>query len=117
VTPRWTTRARRLALLAAGHAAFWLLLYPQLSPRDPPPSPLRSTEFRAATIAEVPAGAARVTPEEVAVLLDTITMAPITLPWRSCGVAQRHVIRATVEVPQIPADGFGILPRVVADNA
>lgn len=50
-------------------------------------------------------------------LLDTIQFASTTAPWRACGTDRVHVLRATATAISIPADGFGVLPRVVADNA
>ncbi|MCC6245945.1 MAG: hypothetical protein IT353_24140 [Gemmatimonadaceae bacterium] len=115
--PRWSARAKRVSLLVAGQAAFWLLLQPLLSPNDPPPPPLRLSEHRVAAVAISDNATAPLTAVSVRTLLDTIAMTPTTLPWRTCESERLHVLRSMADVRTVPEDGFGVLPRLRAENA
>lgn len=111
------TRVVRVLQLVLAHVAFWLLLHPLLSPRDPPPPPLPLSNHEVASLVIAPQQAADPTPASLGAMLDALTFAPTTVPWRACGTDRAYVLRATATATSVPADGFGVLPRVVADNA
>ncbi len=110
-------RPARLALILLGYVVFWWLLHPVLSPRDAAPSRLPLSDHAAVTLDVAPADTAMLTPAGLRTVLDTLTLPRVTTPWRVCGPARVHVVRTTATVASIPPEGYGVLPRVQADNA
>lgn len=109
-------RPARVALLLLGHVAFWWLLYPLLSPSGPAPARLPLSDHAAVTLQLASLDEPNLTPAHLQAVLDTLAIPSVTLPWRVCGSANVHVVRTTATVTSIPSEGFGVLPRVVADN-
>lgn len=103
----WKQLGKLLVAVALVQAFYWLAIDRPLFRGDPDDAP----QFVPVTAVEV----ARLKAPDFAEAA-TATYQPASLPWTHCCDTAIFAVRMTFTIPEVPAEGLGIVPYLEADN-